>query len=133
MNSEAPIKVEIGSYLTGNVKPLLYEIYHALNTLLETGESTTIDLRALPLAPGEESLIESTLGVGEITAELDALGKSVLRECRYPGVWLIVHYNVNKEIIGKFIEVTFVPALLKSQREDITDSVERLAIELEKA
>ena len=59
---------------TGNVKPLLHEIRHALARLEEGGEGTVIDLQSLPLAPGEERRIEETLGKGEVSAELNALG-----------------------------------------------------------
>ena len=40
--------------LTYNVQPLLHEIRHALARLLDDGGHTVIDLRSLPLAPGEE-------------------------------------------------------------------------------
>ncbi len=67
-----PVEVT-GEPWTGNVQPLLYEVYHALKRLLETGEVTVIDLRALPLAPGEEAKIEQKLGTGEVHARIDAL------------------------------------------------------------
>ena len=37
---------------TGNMVPILNEIRHALSHLAETGESTTIDLGAIPFGPG---------------------------------------------------------------------------------
>jgi len=49
---------------TGNVVPLLHEIRHALERLADTGECTAIDLRSLPLAPGEGDVLESMLGEG---------------------------------------------------------------------
>ena len=55
---------------TGNVTPILNEIKHALNTLIETGESTTIDLRALPMAPGEEQQLESMLWVLQLLTKV---------------------------------------------------------------
>ena len=56
-----PIDVEA---TTGNVEPLLHEIRHALKRLAEGEEGTVIDLRGLPLAPGEEERIEAALGEG---------------------------------------------------------------------
>ena len=56
---------------TGNVVPLLHEIRHALERLAETGEPTVIDLRSMPLAPGEEDAIEQVLGEGEVTATFE--------------------------------------------------------------
>ena len=52
---------------TGNVVPLLHEIRHALERLVDSGEPTMIDLRGIPLAPGEEDALESALGSGEVT------------------------------------------------------------------
>lgn len=116
-----------GDALTHNVRPLLNEIRHALEKLLATGETSAIDLRSIPLAPGEEEQIEATLGTGEISAVLQAMGPSEIRETGYPGVWLVTHFNVDRQLMGKFIEITRVPELLKSQDVDIADGLQRLA------
>ena len=106
-------------YETGNVMPLLHEIRHALERLLQGEDGTVIDMRSLPLAPGEEKRIEDALGKGEVQAELDALGPTTIIETSYPGVWLITHRNTEGEVIGRFIEVTHLPSILESQPEDI--------------
>ena len=116
-----------GDALTRNVRPLLNEIRHALERLLATGETSAIDLRSIPLAPGEEEQIEAALGVGEISAELDAMGPSEIRETGYPGVWLVTHFNTERQMMGKVIEITRVPDLLKSQDADIADGLQRMA------
>jgi hydrogenase-1 operon protein HyaF len=113
--------------LTHNVRPLLNEIRHALEKLLATGESSAIDLRSIPLAPGEEDQIVEALGEGELSAELDAMGPSEIRETGYPGVWLVTHYNADRQLMGRFIEITRVPDLLKSQDADIAGGLQRLA------
>lgn len=115
---------------TGNDLPVLHEIRHALIKLLESGEDTTIDLRAIPMAPGEEAKIESILGKGEVTAELDTLGKSSIVETGISGVWLTTHFNAEEEIVSKFIEVCFIPSLLKSQQQDIENGINKLKEEL---
>lgn len=115
---------------TGNVEPLLHEIRHALKRLASGGEGTTIDLRSLPLAPGEEERIEKTLGIGEVRAELDALGPTLIQETSYPGVWLITHKNADDAIVARFIEVTCIPELLRSQPADIDAGIDRLESEL---
>ena len=128
---ENSLKVEIGGYQTGNVLPLLHEISHALSRLLDTGESTTIDLRGLPMAPGEQERLIDFLGKGEISVQMDALGNSEIIETSFPGVWLIVHYNSNQEIMGKFIEITRMPAILETQAEDVEDALAALRVKLE--
>lgn len=116
--------------VTGNVEPLLHEIRHALKRLASGGEGTTIDLKGLPLAPGEEERIEATLGAGEVHAEVDALGPTLIQETSYPGVWLITHKNADDVVVARFIEVTYIPEMLRSQQADIDAGIDRLEDEL---
>ena len=118
---------------TGNLIALLHEIRHALERWLEQGGTHIIDLRSIPLAPGEEDSLLEQLGVGEVNARLSVLGLSDIIETRYPGVWLITHYNENDNIIGRFIEVCEVPGILKSQAEDSRAGLERLENDLANA
>jgi len=130
MTGTETLQVEVGEDLTHNVQPLLHEIRHALVTLLDDGGSTVIDLRSLPLAPGEEQKLLDKLGQGEVHARLQALGPSEIVETRYPGVWVVVHFNNDNEVIGKFIEVCDIPGLLRSQQEDIRQGLEQLQAQL---
>jgi len=130
MSSMNAIPVNVEPF-TGNVQPLLHEIRHALRRLAGGEEGTTIDLRALPLAPGEEARIEETLGQGEVRAELQALGPTVVQETAYPGVWLVTHRNTEDRIVARFIEVTRIPRILAAQNEDIEKGLEKLESELQ--
>ena len=123
--------IHTGNELTWNVKPILHEIRHALFELLDSGNTSIIDLRSIPLAPGEEETIINALGQGEVHARLDALGRSDIVETMYSGVWLVTHYNENEAVVGRFIEITELPVILKSQREDMTDALKELTQELE--
>ena len=111
---------------SGNVPLLLHELRHALERLLADGTTHAIDVRAIPLAPGEEERLFQALGEGELTAELEAQGRSEIRECAYPGIWCITHRDRAGVVVGRFIEVTFVPALLASQRPDVAQGLEQL-------
>lgn len=117
---------EPGEVYTGNVLPLLHEIKHALQRWLETHEPAMIDVRSLPMGPGEEDALIDLLGEGEVRARLSALGRSDIYETRYPGVWLVTHYNDNEEIMSRFIEVIDVPSILKSQADDVRAGLEGL-------
>jgi hydrogenase-1 operon protein HyaF len=125
-----PVEVR-GEAFTGNVQPLLHEIYHALQRLRENGEVTIIDLRALPLAPGEEEQIEQKLGKGEVSAQIDALGPSRIVETAIPGVWLVTHFNAESEILGRYIEICRIPSILESQDQDIEYGIEDMEALLE--
>jgi hydrogenase-1 operon protein HyaF len=123
--------IQTGDQLTWNVEPLLHEVKHALERLVAEGETSIIDLRSIPLAPGEEERILEILGRGEVVARLNVLGASDVVETEYSGVWIVTHYNDNEETIGRFIEVTRLPEILRSQAEDIAGASERLALRLQ--
>lgn len=124
---DIPVNIETA---TGNVEPLLHEIRHALRRLADGEEGTTIDLRRLPLVPGEENRIENILGTGEVHAEVDALGPTIVQETSFSGVWLVTHQNAEREVVARFIEVTRMPEILKSQQEDIELALNKLEEEL---
>lgn len=115
---------------SGNVPLLLSEVRHALERLLADGTTHVIDLKAIPLGPGEEDRLLAALGRGELHAEFDALGRSEILECAYPGVWCVTHRNGADQLIGRFLEITFTPALLASPPEDVRAGLERLSVEL---
>jgi len=122
-----PVTAELA---TGNVEPLLHEIRHALKRLADGEDGTVIDLQRLPLAPGEEERIEEVLGQGEVRAEINALGPTLVQETSYPGVWLVTHRNTEQVVVARFVEVTHIPELLKSQQADIENGASRLENEL---
>jgi hydrogenase-1 operon protein HyaF len=123
---EVKFNIQLSDELTQNVKPLLHEIKHGLDTLIETGKTSIIDLRSIPLAPGEEDKILNTLGQGEVLAQMNALGLSEVIETQYAGVWIVTHYNDEGNIISRFIEVTTMPNILCSQTEDLLTAYSRI-------
>ncbi len=131
--SEFPIEVHEAASApasTQNVVPLLHEIRHALTKLLQSDESTTIDLLSIPMTDADLQALEEALGNGEIDTTITALGTSRIRETRYPGVWLIEHYNVADSLMAKFIEVTRLPEILKADPRDIDAGLQRLSEQL---
>jgi len=130
-HAESRFNIQLGNALTWNVQPILHEIRHALRRLLDSDQSSIIDLRSIPLAPGEEETLLDTLGSGEVHARLNALGPSEIYETRFAGVWLVTHYNAANNVIGRFIEITRLPDILQSQTEDMAAALEQLQRELE--
>jgi hydrogenase-1 operon protein HyaF len=112
---------------TENALPLLHEIRHALGRLSDSGESTVLDLRAIPFGPGDEERVLAVRGEGEISARINTLGESRVWESRFPGVWLVEHFNHERERIALQIEVTEIPEILKTQRGDLQESLSRLS------
>ena len=124
--SDIKIAVDNPALETGNLPGILSEIEQALEELLNSKQVHRIDLRAMPWSAGEEHKLEQMLGRGEVTIELNALGKSIFQETRYSGVWLISHYNEAEELIGKIIEISFLPDMVFAQQEDISRGLERI-------
>lgn len=122
--------IQSSNELTWNVLPLLHQIKHAMDNLLDNNVNEVIDLRSIPLAPGEEDNLLNILGQGEVKAQLNALGPSEILETQFNGVWLITHYNDENEIVSRHIEVTYMPEIMLSQMQDIQSSSQRLSEKL---
>ena len=125
VESEAPAGLTESS-LSGNAPVLLREIAEYVKVLLETGESTAIDLNAMPLTPADLEWLHERLGQGEIEVTLNADGESTLSETACPGVWWVVHRNEKGAVASQFIEVSPVPELVKAHPEDIKIGLEHL-------
>ena len=115
---------------TGNAGPILREITTALTRLIDTGEPTTIDLGALPFSAGDEKALDAALGTGEVHATVKALGDSHVAETGIAGVWRVDHFDEKGETLSRFVEITFVPDILKSQPADAQDGLARLEADL---
>lgn len=124
-----PIRIESNEANDGTAiaKAVLHEIHALLEGLLETGEGGTIDLRALPpLGPAGYGLLRDRLAQGEVSALIDGVSRTEIRETAYPGVWWITHRNQKNEIVTELIEVTKVPEILKSPADDVRTGLARM-------
>ncbi|MDP1924505.1 MAG: hydrogenase expression/formation C-terminal domain-containing protein [Thiobacillus sp.] len=117
-----------GPGLSGNAPPLLREISELLRHLLETGETAAIDLSALPLTSPDLDWLRDKLGEGEIAVTLQASGESTLNETACPGVWWVTHRNEQGAVTSQFIEVAFVPELVKAHPQDVASGQEYLEL-----
>lgn len=114
--------------LSGNAPPLLRELAELLRKLLETGESSAIDLSALPLTPADLDWLREKLGEGEIAVTLQANGESTLNETACAGVWWVAHRNEQGSLTAQFLEVAFVPELVKAHPQDVETGSEYLEL-----
>lgn len=114
----------------GNGRALLTEIARLLQQLLDTGEGGSIDLARIPLSDEDYDLLDDVLGEGEVQAEVTALGATEVVEAGVPGVWWIIHYNAEEEVMAEFIEVAFCPEILQSPAEDVKEGLEALRARL---
>ena len=104
---------------SAQVMAILKELQTMLETLVQTGEHNYVDIRSIPLAPGEMENLKQILGNGEVDAIISALGPTHVTETSIPGIWWVTHNNAAEEIISEFIEVTDLPEILKTQHHDL--------------
>ncbi|MBK1701859.1 hydrogenase expression/formation protein [Thiococcus pfennigii] len=104
-------------------KAILNEVRHALRHFVATGESTLIDLRAQPFAPGDLERLLAWLGRGEVEARVEALGPTRVWESAVPGVWLVDHRDGDDQRLTLQIEVAEFPEILRSPAQDIEQAV----------
>lgn len=109
-----------------NAPALLQEIATLLERLADAGETGAIDLMSLPLSPADRERLEETLGEGEVAVEIEAAGKSVVRETAIHGVWWITHKNALDNVTAELIEVTPIPEIIKTHPRDILMGLETL-------
>ena len=114
-----------------NGRAVLREIETRLALLLTKGEESNIDLSRLPFGPGDRALLVKTLGEGEVSAEVNSLGPTQVRETAIPGVWWVAHYNADDEVMAEFIEVTRCPAIVRTPQDDLQDGLKALRALLE--
>lgn len=112
--------------LSGNATALLGELADQVRRLLATGETSTIDLSALPLTPADLDWLRDRLGGGEIAITLQANGESTLDETGCAGVWWVTHRNEEGAITAQFIEVALVPELVKAHPADVALGLDTL-------
>lgn len=123
--------VNNGEVPSSQVKALLQELQQMLFALAERGERNMLDLRSLPMLPGDLSQLKDILGNGEVQATLNALGPTTINETQIPGVWWITHKNAHDEVVAELIEVTALPDILVTQQQDLQDSTAVLQRRLE--
>lgn len=112
--------------LSGQAEAVLSEVAEMLGHLLEEGGEDSIDLRGLPLTQADRDWLDEQLGRGEVTIELQAGGASVLYETAYPGVWKVVHRDLQDRVLVELIEVAWVPAIIRANPEEVRSGYEEL-------
>jgi len=121
-----PIAIAEAPLATGNALPILHEIETLLSELVAAGKPASIDLRSLPMLPGDYEQLRQWLGEGEVSATVEAFGPTRVRETAVSGVWWVTHYSVDDQVVADFIEVTYVPEILKTHSADARQALETL-------
>lgn len=116
--------------VAGLALPILHQVASMLDTLLASGECNSIDLHRTPLGPADRAQLEEILGQGEVSAGIDCLGSTRVRETAISGVWWITHYDEQARVLGEFIEVCRCPELLRCSPNDLRRGLDHLRARL---
>ena len=109
------------------IRAVVRRIEEALVLFLDRGQTGAIDLRALPQMGAATYLtLQETLGTGEVSATVSADIRVEVRETRYPGIWWLTHVNERGATVTEVIEITAVPAILRSHAADMRIGLARL-------
>ena len=111
---------------TGMARSVLAEVGRLLEDLAATGQTASIDLRSLPLTDADRTQLTELLGPGEVTAELEAGGRSTVRETAFAGVWWICHRGAGDKVASEEIAVCPVPSILAAHPADIAAAARRI-------
>ena len=111
---------------TENLRPLLLQVAQALQDLVDGGDGTVIDLAAMPFSSRDEEELRRHLGLGEVTATLDAFGPTEVQETALPGVWLVEHRDAEGRRLTLHLEITRIPKILVTPEEDIAEALQLL-------
>jgi hydrogenase-1 operon protein HyaF len=117
----------------GNALPVLHEVRHALARLIATGDSTKIDLKAMPFGPGDLDRLLAVLGTGEVRASVEALGPTRVQETAIAGVWLVDYLNTEDQRLALHLEIAHIPEILCPQPQDLDDAIAALDARLDRA
>lgn len=111
-----------------SAQAVLAEIEECALRFAAAGEEASIDLRCLKAMPVEREMLANLLGCGEVSATVDAIGRSEIYETSVPCVWWVRHRNIEEEIVGELIEINEVPEVLRGDRKAVAYGLEALRV-----
>lgn len=130
MNSSGFVPLQMivsqGVASSGNAIPMLHQIAAMVEALGVSGENNSIDLCHAPLSSADYGMLKDVLGEGKVSAEIEALGPTHIRETAISGVWWITHRNQEGAILGEFIEVAMCPEIFKTDPQDVPSGLRLL-------
>jgi hydrogenase-1 operon protein HyaF len=120
------VTLDHGYGLGAGVDAVLAEVVQRLEQLADGGTPEAIDLRSLPLNPGDRERLADALGEGEVDITLRLDGTSHVRETGATGVWWVEHRDARGDVIAELLEITRIPEILNADPGDIGRSARAL-------
>jgi len=126
--SDIPVKVMGGATgtVSGGLIAILWEITEMLKRLAQYDEPAAIDLRSLPFSSNDYQRLRESFGDGELEITLNIDYLSRVRETGYAGVWWVEHLNPEDELVAELLEITNIPEIVVTERDEVERSARRL-------
>lgn len=112
-------------------KALLHEVWDLLQAVC-AGRSVRerIDLHGLPLSPADYQQLQQLLGRGEVSALIEASGRSEVFETAVAGVWWLRDFGADERLVAEYLEITALPLMLMTHHDDLCAAVALLQQQL---
>lgn len=120
------IPIQINQAPSSMAQALFNELAQHLQQLVDQGSEYTVDLFSLPINDADKQELEQLLGRGEVEVTLNTVGQSQLFETSFSGIWWVRHYSADEILISEFIEVSWIPEIIKSHPSDVAASADRM-------
>ncbi|MEY4763399.1 MAG: hypothetical protein RI907_72 [Pseudomonadota bacterium] len=110
-----------------NAPAVLHELEDHIQGWKPEQGAHVVNMTLLPLSPDDLAWIDHTLGMGAIQILSRGYGNCRIVHTEVPLTWRVSYYNSQDSLILDTIEVTDLPEVACAAREDLEDSLERLA------
>ncbi len=114
----------------GFADALISEAIALVERFAKTGETATIDLGGLPMSNRDRAELDDFLGRGEVSANIDVIGRTEVWETRFSGVWRVRHFG-GAEVATDLIEIAACPKILFADPRDAESAARGMAKALE--
>ncbi|QID16858.1 hydrogenase expression/formation protein [Nitrogeniibacter mangrovi] len=110
-----------------NAPAVLTELNEAVGARRPGAPAHIINLTLLPMSPEDLDYLGASLGVGPVVILSRGYGNCRITRTRLRDTWWVQYFNSTDKLILNTIEVTDLPDVAPAAREDVEDSIERLA------
>ncbi len=110
-----------------NAPALLLELADARRAWRPGDATHMVNLTLLPVTPEDVAWLDHVLGTGRVVILSRGYGNCRITNCAVAHTWRLVYYNSQDKVILNTVEVSGVPEVACAAREDLQDSLDRLA------
>ena len=115
----------------GSKQLLLAELSSHLSTFQIEQPAHVVNLTLMPLSQTDHQLLAEIIAPGAISITSRSYGSCKVHSTNVAHIWRVLYFNNNESLILNTLEVVTIPSAVQAAKEDIEDSIDRLAELLE--